>query len=433
MNYQETLDYLFNSMPMFQQIGSQAYKEGLENTYALDQYFNHPHRRYKTVHVAGTNGKGSCSHTLAAILQSAGYKVGLYTSPHLVDFRERIRVNGVPVDEEYVIRFVEEHRTFFEPLYPSFFELTTAMAFLYFAEAKVDVAIIEVGLGGRLDCTNIIHPDLSLITNISLDHTQLLGDTLAKIAYEKAGIIKPGIPVVIGETTPETKPVFIKQAKEENAPIYFAEEERYLQSASVNEQYEWVYQAKDYPNLLGELRGLYQLSNTNTVLSVVAHLIKIGYQIKEEDVREGFGKVSELTGLMGRWQRLQEHPDLICDTGHNVAGMSFIVEQLKHIPYKHLHIVIGMVDDKDISGVLALLPSNATYYFTKASVKRALPENELKRQANAMGLQGHAYPDVATAVQAAQKESLPEDLIFVGGSSFIVADLLSHRDALNLH
>jgi len=433
MNYQETLDYLYNSMPMFQQIGSQAYKEGLENTYALDQHFHHPHRRYKTIHVAGTNGKGSCSHTLAAILQSAGYKVGLYTSPHLIDFRERIRVNGVPVDEEYVIRFVEEHRSFFEPLYPSFFELTTAMAFLYFAEANVDVAVIEVGLGGRLDCTNIIHPDLSLITNISLDHTQLLGDTLAKIAFEKAGIIKQGIPVIIGETTPETKPVFIKQAKEENAPIYFAEEERFLQSATVNEQYGWVYQTKNYPNLLGELRGLYQLSNTNTVLSAVAHLIEIGYQIKEENVREGFGKVSELTGLMGRWQKLQEHPCLICDTGHNVAGISFIAEQLKHIPYNRLHIVIGMVDDKDISGVLALLPSNATYYFTKASVKRALPENELKQQANAIGLQGEAYPDVVAAVNAAQKESLPEDLIFVGGSSFIVADLLSHRDALNLY
>jgi dihydrofolate synthase/folylpolyglutamate synthase len=433
MNYLQTLDYLYNRMPMFQQIGNQAYKEGLENTHTLNKYFRHPHRNYKTIHVAGTNGKGTCSHTLAAIFQSAGYKTGLYTSPHLVDFRERIRVNGVPISEEYVIRFVESHRAFFEPLSPSFFELTTAMAFLYFAETNVDVAVIEVGLGGRLDCTNIIHPDLSLITNISLDHTQLLGDTLAKIAFEKAGIMKPGVPVVIGETTAETKPIFIRQAKEKDAPVYFAEEEHLLRSATMNETYGWIYQTKNYPDLPGELRGLYQLNNTNTLLSVIARLIETGYGIKEENVREGFCKVSELTGLMGRWQKLQDHPGLICDTGHNVAGISFIVEQLRRLSYKRLHIVIGMVDDKDISGVLALLPSDATYYFTRASVKRALPENGLKRQANAIGLRGEAYPDVVTAVKAAQKESLPEDLIFVGGSSFIVADLLSHRNALNLH
>jgi dihydrofolate synthase/folylpolyglutamate synthase len=433
MNYLQTLDYLYNSMPMFQQIGSQAYKEGLENTCTLDKYFRHPHRNYKTIHVAGTNGKGTCSHTLAAILQSAGYKVGLYTSPHLIDFRERIRVNGAPVNEEYVIRFVEDHRAFFEPLFPSFFELTTAMAFLYFAETKVDVAVIEAGLGGRLDCTNVIHPDLSLITNISLDHTQLLGDTFAKIAFEKAGIIKPEVPVVIGETTAETKPIFIRQAKEKDALIYFAEEECLLQSAAINEEHGWIYQTGNYPDLPGELCGLYQLNNTNTLLSAIARLIEAGYRIKAENVYEGFSKVSELTGLMGRWQKLQDHPALICDIGHNVAGISFVVEQLEHLPYKHLHIVIGMVDDKDINGALTLLPSHATYYFTRASVKRALQENKLKRQANAIGLQGEAYSDVVTAVKAARKESIPEDLIFVGGSSFIVADLLSHRDALNLH
>ena len=432
MNYQQTLDYLYNSMPMFQQIGSKAYKEGLENTYALDEHFSHPHRNYKTIHIAGTNGKGTCSHTLAAVLQSAGYKVGLYTSPHLVDFRERIRVNGEPISQEYVIQFVEDHRAFFEPLFPSFFELTTSMAFLYFAEAKVDVAVIETGLGGRLDCTNIIQPDLSLITNISLDHTHLLGDTLTKIAFEKAGIIKTGVPVVIGEVTPETKPVFVKQAKEKKTPIYFAQKECLLQSAAINDQCDWIYQSEAYPNLRGELQGLYQLQNTNTLLSVIHHLIQIGYQIKEEDVRKGFSNVTELTGLMGRWQKLQDRPTLICDTGHNVAGISFIVEQLKHLPYKHLRMVIGMVDDKDINGVLALLPTHATYYFTKATVKRALPENTLKEQANTIGLQGEAYPDVVSAVQAAQKESLPEDLIFVGGSSFIVADLLSSRDTLNL-
>lgn len=434
MNYQQTLDYLYNSMPMFQQIGSQAYKEGLENTYALDKYFHHPHRNYKTIHVGGTNGKGTCSHTLAAILQSAGYKVGLYTSPHLVDFRERIRVNGEPIPEEFVIGFVQEHRLFFEPLYPSFFELTTAMAFLYFAEAKVDVAIIEVGLGGRLDCTNIIQPDLSLITNISFDHIHLLGDTLAKIASEKAGIIKYRTPVVIGETKPETKPVFIEEAKKEEAPLYFAEEECLLQGATTaGQEGDWIYQSAAYPNLRGELHGLYQLKNTNTLLSVIEHLIRIGYHIEEKNVREGFARVSELTGLMGRWQKLHDHPTLICDTGHNVAGISIIINHLKQLNYNHLHFVIGMVDDKDISGVLALLPPDATYYFTKASVKRALPENMLKQQANALGLQGEAYPDVISAVRAAQKESLPEDLIFVGGSSFIVADLLSHRDTLNLY
>jgi dihydrofolate synthase/folylpolyglutamate synthase len=432
-DYLQTLDYLYNRMPLFQHIGNRAYKEGLENTYALDKHLRHPHRKYKTIHVAGTNGKGTCSHTLAAILQSAGYKTGLYTSPHLVDFRERIRVNGVPAGEAYVVRFVEDHRAFFEPLSPSFFEVTTAMAFLYFAEAGVDVAVIETGLGGRLDCTNIIRPDLSLITNISLDHTLLLGNTLAGIAFEKAGIIKPGVPVVVGETTAETKPVFIRQAEEKDAPICFANEERLLQSASAGETCGWIYQTKDYPDLRGELGGLYQLNNTNTLLSAIARLIEAGYRIKAEHVYEGFGRVSELTGLAGRWQRLQRHPDLICDTGHNVAGISFIVEQLRRLPHKHLRIVIGMVDDKDINGALALLPPDATYYFTRASVRRAFPENALRQQANAIGLRGEAYPNVVTAVGAAQKESLPEDLIFVGGSSFIVADLLSHRDALNLH
>lgn len=432
MNYEQVLDYLYNSTPMFQQVGSKAYKEGLDNTHALDAHFNHPHRNYRTIHVAGTNGKGTCSHTLAAILQSAGYKVGLYTSPHLIDFSERIRVNGQPIPSAYIIQFVEKHRSFFEPLYPSFFELTTAMAFLYFAEAKIDVAVVEVGLGGRLDCTNIISPDLSIITNISPDHTNLLGDTLEKIALEKSGIIKAGTPTVIGETTPETKPVFIKQGKVVNTPIYFAEEEQQLQSATVNDAGDWIYQSVSYPNLRGELRGLYQLKNTNTLLCAIHHLIKKGYRIHEKDVREGFERVSELTGLMGRWQKLHESPTLVCDTGHNVAGMKFIVTQLKRAKYNKLRIVIGMVDDKDVSGVLALLPQNATYYFTKASVKRALPESELQKLGNDMGLQGNAYPDVISAVNCAKKESLPEDFIFVGGSTFVVADLLSHRNALNL-
>lgn len=417
MDYQNTLLYLYNSVPMFQQVGSSAYKEGLENTLTLDKHFGHPHRNFHSIHVGGTNGKGSCSHTLAAILQEAGYRVGLYTSPHLVDFRERIRVNGQPIPEDYVVRFVEEERDFFEPLHPSFFELTTAMAFRYFSDEHVDVAVIEVGLGGRLDCTNIIQPDLCIITNISFDHTQFLGDTLEKIAGEKAGIIKSKTPVVIGETTSETKPVFAKKALETGAPIFFAEE---------NEK-------NDYPGLECELKGLYQTKNTRTLLTAIPQLQKIGYKLNEQAVRSGFARVCELTGLTGRWQKLQDTPTLICDTGHNVGGITYITEQLKEQSYRKLRMIIGMVNDKDIRGVLALLPKDAEYYFTKASVKRALPEKELALLASEAGLQGDCYPDVPSAVRAAQEKSLPEDFIFVGGSSFIVADLLANRDALNLH
>ena len=417
MDYQDTLTYLYNSTPMFQQVGGSAYKEGLENTLALDEHFGHPHRKFRTIHVAGTNGKGSCSHTIAAILQEAGYSVGLYTSPHLVDFRERVRVNGQPIPEEYVIRFVEEERCFFEPLHPSFFELTTAMAFRYFADVEIDVAVIEVGLGGRLDCTNIIHPDLCIITNISLDHTQFLGNTLPQIAREKAGIIKSGIPVVIGETTPETKSVFQKRAGEVNAPIYFAEENG----------------REDYPGIEYELKGLYQKKNSRTILTALPLLKEAGYRLDEQSVRRGFAHVTELTGLMGRWQKLQDYPTLICDTGHNVGGITYIVEQLKQQAFHNLHIIIGMVNDKDIQGVLALLPEDAIYYFTQASVKRALPANDLQKLAESAGLKGNCYPDVPSAVRAAQEKSLPEDFIFVGGSSFIVADLLANRNALNLH
>ena len=425
MTYQETIDYLFNSTPLFQNVGKDAYKEGLENTHLLDEHFGHPHRQFKTIHVAGTNGKGSCSHTLAAILQSAGYKVGLYTSPHLVDFRERIRINGTPVSEAYVIDFVENHRAFFEPLHPSFFELTTAMAFNYFAEQQVDVAVIEVGLGGRLDCTNIIRPDLCVITNISFDHVQFLGDTLAKIASEKAGIIKEDIPVVIGETTPETKPVFAEKAIQVNAPIHFAEEEQFLLESSINEQGKRIYQTKEYADLEGELGGLCQIKNTNTLLSAIRILQDIGYNINDTHVREGFAHVCSLTGLMGRWQKILETPVAFCDTGHNKAGIQYIVEQLSRQTYRQLHIVMGMVNDKDISGVLAMLPKDAIYYFTKASVSRALNENEVKRLAGEAGLEGNTYPSVKDAFEAAQASAHPDDFIFVGGSTFIVADLLS--------
>ena len=427
MTYEETITYLYNSAPLFQNVGGDAYKEGLETTLTLDKHFGHPHRKFRTIHVAGTNGKGSCSHTLAAILQSAGYKVGLYTSPHLVDFRERIRVNGEMIPRQRVIGFVEQHRSFFEPLHPSFFELTTAMAFNYFAEQQVDVAVIEVGLGGRLDCTNIIRPDLCVITNISFDHIQFLGDTLAKIAAEKAGIIKPGTPVVIGETTPETKPVFMETAQKQGAPIHFAEEEQLVVShlPQNGKNYYWT---RDYPHLEGELGGLCQVYNTNTLMSAIRVLTSIGYKIEEEHVRRGFANVCALTGLMGRWQKIQESPAAFCDTGHNKAGIELILKQLSIQKYHHLHIVIGMVNDKDIRGVLDMLPRNATYYFTKASVSRALNEHEVQRLAKEVaGLEGNTYPNVKEAFEAANANAQKDDFIFVGGSTFVVADLLNDK------
>jgi dihydrofolate synthase/folylpolyglutamate synthase len=431
MNYKETIKYLYESVPMFQKVGGSAYKEGLENTIELDNHFGNPHRSFRTIHVGGTNGKGSCSHTLAAILQSAGYRVGLYTSPHLVDFRERIRVNGEMVPEEYVVNFVEQNRQLFDSMSLSFFELTTALAFRYFADAKVDVAVIEVGLGGRLDCTNIISPDLAVITNISFDHVQFLGDTLAKIAGEKAGIIKSGTPVVIGETVPETREVFVNTAAEKGAPIVLAEENQQIESYQFTDGH-LIYQTKSFGELRGELGGLCQTRNTNTIMNAVLQLQKVGYNITDKNIHEGFAHVCELTGLMGRWQRVGEKPLAICDTGHNIGGMEYITQQLAAVKCRTMRIVIGMVSDKDVSGVLSLLPKDAVYYFTRASIPRALAEDAMKAKAEAAGLHGECYPTVAEAYTAAKKESLPEDFIFVGGSSFIVADLLASRDALNL-
>lgn len=424
MTYQETITYLYNSAPLFQNIGQGAYKEGLHNTYALDEHCGHPHRSYKTIHVGGTNGKGSCSHTLAAILQSAGYKVGLYTSPHLVDFKERIRVNGTPIDEQFVVDFVAQHRTFFEPLHPSFFELTTAMALLYFARQQVDVAVIEVGLGGRLDCTNIIAPDLSLITNISFDHVGLLGDTLAKIASEKAGIIKPQTPVVIGEHNEETRPVFEAEATGKEAPITFAQDIPLIASKESGADYD-IYQTHAYNDLQVALRGYCQEKNVNTLLHAIGELQRIGYDIDEKAVRDGFAHVCQLTGLMGRWQQLNDSPRLFCDTGHNIGGFQYIVPQILAQPCKQLRIVFGMVNDKDINAVLALMPKHALYYFTQASVARALPSHELQSLAAQHGLHGTTYSTVAEATQAALAEADKDDFIYVGGSSFIVADLLA--------
>lgn len=424
MNYQETLDYLFNVTPLFQNIGKDAYKEGLDNTIILDNHFNNPHKKFRTIHIAGTNGKGSCSHTIAAILQSAGYKTGLYTSPHLIDFSERIKVNGEPVEKEFVIDFVKQNKDFFEPLHPSFFELTTAMAFLYFAEKKVDVAVIEVGLGGRLDCTNIITPDLSIITNISFDHTQFLGNTLKDIAKEKAGIIKEKKPVIIGEYTPETKTVFEDKAKSTNSDIIFAEDNKLINGYKQTENGLLLYKSDKIKDLYGELNGLYQVKNTNTILNAVYKLIGLGYNIDETNIKNGFRNVCHLTGLMGRWQKLEENPTIICDTGHNIGGMKYIVEQLSRMKYDKLHIIIGMVNDKDINGVISLLPKNAKYYFTQASVKRALPAEQVKEIANNYGLKGEAYSSVEKALTIAKNNAKENDLIFIGGSTFIVADLI---------
>lgn len=432
MNYQDTIQYLFTAAPLFQQVGSAAYKEGLENTLALDKHFGHPHRQFKTIHVAGTNGKGSCSHTLAAILQASGLKVGLFTSPHLIDFRERIRVNGQMMSLQYVIDFVEEHRSFFEPLYPSFFELTTAMAFKYFAEQHVDVAVVEVGLGGRLDCTNIIHPEVCVITNISFDHVQFLGNTLPQIASEKAGIIKQGVPVVVGEAVDETRPVFQQKAQDVKAPIFFAEDEPEVVSHSFHPAGGISYETKTYGNLYGELGGACQVKNTNTILCAVKRLREQGFQLSDSDVRTGFAHVCETTGLMGRWQTLQEHPHVVCDTGHNTGGFMWIVQQLSTVLQQldstggQLRIVFGMVNDKDVSGVLRLLPTNATYYFCQASVQRALPHQEMQALAAPFGLHGQSYPTVAEAYQQVLREAEPKDFIYVGGSSFVVADLLTH-------
>ena len=424
MTYQETITFLYNSAPLFQNIGKGAYKEGLSNTHALDKHFNHPHRKFRTLHVAGTNGKGSCSHTLAAVLQAAGYKVGLYTSPHLVDFRERIRVNGGMISEQFVIDFVEQHRAFFEPLHPSFFELTTAMAFHYFAEQQVDVAVIEVGLGGRLDCTNIIAPDLTVITNISFDHVGFLGDTLAKIAYEKAGIIKSHTPIIIGEHNDETRPVFEAEAAKKSAPIIFAQDTPTIVSKESYFDYD-IYETTSYNNLQVALRGYCKEKNVNTLLHAIGEMQRMGYNIDEKAVRKGFIHVCQLTGLMGRWQQLLASPRLICDTGHNIGGFQYIVPQILAQPCKQLRIVFGMVNDKDINGVLALMPKHATYYFTQASVTRALPSQELQALGAKHGLHGITYSTVTTAIQAALSEANKEDFIYVGGSSFIVADLLT--------
>lgn len=424
MNYLETVNYLFNIAPVFEHIGASAYKEGLDNTYLLDEHFGHPHRKFKSIHIAGTNGKGSCSHTLAAILQNDGYKVGLYTSPHIMDFRERIKINGECISKEYVIEFVNQEKKLFEKIHPSFFEVTTALAFKYFAEQHVDYAIIEVGLGGRLDCTNIITPILSIITNISFDHTNFLGNTLEKIAKEKAGIIKQNIPVIIGETTNETKPVFKTCAESMNAEIIYADENDEIILFTMNEDGGITYNTRSFGIIQGELGGLYQKKNTNTILHAVRFLYNQHIIKNTGSINNGFYNVCKLTGLIGRWQKIGSNPSVICDTGHNVGGWTYISRQLQLQKYNKLHIVFGMVNDKDVDGVMCLLPKNAHYYFTKPQSKRAIPEKDIQRKAMTHGLAGDCYNDVPSAYTAAKKMATPDDMIFIGGSSYIVSDLL---------
>lgn len=400
MNYQETLEYLFVKTPAFQQKGETAYKPGLANVMELDDFYGNPHKRFKTIHIAGTNGKGSVSHTLAAILQSAGYKVGLYTSPHLKDFSERIRINGKPISEQYVIDFVREAEEIIDRLNPSFFEITTLMAFTYFAHENVDIAVIETGLGGRLDSTNIISPILSVVTNVSFDHVNLLGDTLEKIAFEKAGIIKKGIPAVVGEMPLGLRPIF----SEKTEKVVFAED-------TVYSDYEF------------ELKGYCQEKNKKTILCAV-ELLKNELNIKEENIAEGLKNVVELTSLMGRWQKLSSSPLIIADTGHNVAGMQYIVSQIADIKAENKRLVIGMVGDKDITSMLKLLPKDAIYYFCNAQIPRALPAEELKRKASEFGLKGNAYPSVSDALDSAKRDASTNDFIFVGGSNFTVAEII---------
>lgn len=429
MNYSETIHYLFNVTPLFQNLGAGAYKPGLRTTEALDEHFEHPHHRFRSIHVAGTNGKGSCSHTIAAILQAAGYKVGLFTSPHLLDFRERIRINGIMIPEQYVIDFVEKEKSFFEPLHPSFFEITTAMAFKYFAEEHVDVAVIEVGLGGRLDCTNIIKPELSIITNISFDHQQFLGNTLTEIAGEKAGIIKRDIPVIIGETVPETRLVFKEKAKTVDTRIIFAEDAPIVLKSFVNGKNFRVYNTTIYGEIFGALTGDCQDKNTNTILTAITHLDC--FKIPLQAILRGFAEVCETTGLMGRWQYIQKNPTVVCDTGHNMGGWKYLGERLIKISQEQpLKIVFGMANDKDIDGVLEILPKTAQYYWAHASVDRALTESQLEGIAAKYALRGKKFTTVEAAYKQALLEASANDFIFVGGSNFVVSDLLSYLNRL---
>lgn len=419
MNYSETLSYLYQNLPMFQRVGAVAFKKDLTNTIKLCAVLSNPHTKFRSIHVAGTNGKGSTSHMLAAILQSAGYKTGLYTSPHLKEFTERIRINGEEVSQEFVVDFVERIKPAIETIQPSFFEITVAMAFDYFAQQKVDVAVIETGLGGRLDSTNVIHPILSVITNISYDHMDLLGNTLVEIAGEKAGIIKSGVPVVISERQAEIEAVFIDKAKAENSLIVFATDRLKIEKSKSEFIAASEQGAKKY---VLDLKGNYQQKNLGGVLAAVDQLQHV-LSISADAITRGLANTSALTGLKGRWQKLSDQPLTICDTGHNEAGIKEILTQIQELNFRQLHWVWGMVKDKDVTKILNMLPKDARYYFCEASIPRAMPVQVLYEKATAAGLSGVMITDVNEALAAARKSSQSDDLILIGGSTFVVAEL----------
>jgi len=404
LNYEETVEWLYSKLPMFQRTGSSAYKKDLGNIRALMEHLGNPHRDFKTIHVAGTNGKGSCSHMLASILQESGYKTGLTTSPHLKDFRERVRVNGEICPESFVIKFVKENANFIEELKASFFEVSVAMAFAYFSKEKLDIAVIETGLGGRLDSTNIIHPDLSLITNIGLDHTEILGKTLAEIAKEKAGIIKPNSPVVIGEAEDDLKQIFIEKAKETQSEIYFA-------------------QNFEFPEYESDLKGTYQVKNKRSVLTGIQVLKEKGFQINEKAIKNGLKNTISNTGLRGRWEVLQENPLVVADTAHNPHGLSEVKKQIEQTPYEKLHLVLGFVNDKDVISILEYFSVNAQYYFSEPDVPRKLKIEDLKMIVPE-NLNANYYPTVKGALQDALKKAQSKDFIYVGGSTFVVAEAI---------
>ena len=433
MNYQSAIQYLYDRLPVFHHVGSAAYKPGLDNTIKLMNAMNNPQKKFRAIHVAGTNGKGSVSHLLAAVLQSAGYKTGLYTSPHLVDFGERIKINGKMINPGYVVDFIEKNNELFAKVQPSFFEATMAMAFCYFADEKVDIAVIETGLGGRLDSTNIIEPMLSVITNISYDHVAFLGNSLEKIAFEKAGIIKPNTPVVIGEWQSETFSVFERKAKEEGSDLFLSNE---VFSKVCYQQEKMLVENRNKERYLIGLNGDYQLKNLSTVLCAIQVFNKLIAQIEInnanlrvlslENIRFGIENVVELTGLQGRWQIIQQQPLIVTDTGHNEGGFSYIVQQLQVQKFEKLHIIIGMVNDKDLSAVLKLLPKKAQYYFTQANIIRALPANDLHKQGENYGLTGDSYKSVKDAINSALTVANPDDFIFIGGSNFVVGEALQY-------
>ena len=404
-SYQETLDWMFQQLPMYQKQGKTAFKKDLTNILKFAEELQQPQEKFKTIHVGGTNGKGSTSHMLASVLQEAGYKVGLYTSPHLKDYRERIKINGQMISESFVVEFIQQHQDFLATQQLSFFEMSVGMAFQYFSEERVDIAVIEVGLGGRLDSTNIITPEVSVITNIGLDHTQFLGNTYEAIAYEKAGIIKNNIPVVIGETLAETKNVFQQKANAMNSCIVFAEDNEFTEIDS-------------------DLKGSYQTYNKRTVLAALEVLKSVGWQLDDQSIRRGIANTVKNTGLRGRWEVLQTEPKAICDTAHNKEGLKFVLQQLQEEPFEQLHIVLGVVNDKDLESILLLFPKTATYYFCKPNVPRGLDEKELEKISKSFNLVGRAFSSVEKAYLAANENAKNNDLIYVGGSTFTVAEII---------